>query len=324
MRLLLLAMAAPLAFGQADSRQYTTYTYDLNGRRVPSSTSGAVTTAGGSSRVETTTTINGRTAPVETVEDKVIAEGPDGKVVERTVLRRDPNGRPSVAERVRIEERKDGAGNLTTSTTVYDADINGRFTLRERSTARAMKSGETVRTETQLERPNLNGSLDLVERRDAVETRNDRNSQVDVVVFRRDTNGSFTPAGRQKLETVVSGGLTTVTSVDYNVNSTGQMRLAGQRISRAQKNADGSEVEVVDVYGEAMPGRASSGADAPRLREQQVIERRPGPARSLVETFSVRRADLESGRLGPAQKISESVCTGKCLPDPPKADPPKP
>ena len=257
--------------------------------------------------------------PLEAVEEKVISEGPEGKVIERLVRRYDPNGRPGQSEKVRIEERKDASGATTVLTSVYDADLNGRYALRERATARTAKSGEVVQSETVVERPNLNGSLNLVEKRQAVQTGNEKNLLTDVTVYRRDTNGGLAQAERLTTQTVVENGQTTQTSATYNSNSTGKLELAGQRVSQAQKNADGSEVEVVSIYGGNPPARATSGySNTPALREQQIIERKPGPGQSLVETFSVRRPNLESGTLGPAQKISETVCTGKCQPEPAK------
>jgi YD repeat-containing protein len=319
MRYFVLGLAAASLVAQDASRSFTTYTYDGNGRRVPAATAGAITSASGSARVETTTTVNGRSVPLESAEEKVISQGPEGRVVERTVRRYDQSGRPASSEKVRIEERSDAAGNSIVSTAIYDSDLNGRFALRERTTAKSTKVGDAVQTDTNVDRPNLNGALDTVERRQTVQTVHDKKQTADVTVYRRDTNGLFSQAERQTVQTVVSGDSTTTTTVNYNVNSTGQMTLAGQRVSRAQRNPDGSEVEVIDVYGTNVPGRASSSSNAtPRLREQQVIERRPGPGQSLVESFSVRRAELDSDRLGVMTKISETVCTGKCVPDAPK------
>ena len=319
MRYLVAISLAALVAAQDSTRTLATYTYDVHGRRVLAATAGSSTGSGGSFRAETLQSVNGRTVPLEAVEEKVISEGPEGKVIERLVRRYDANGRPGQSEKIRIEERKDTSGTMTVVTTVYDSDLNGRYALRERGTARTAKSGEVVQLETVIERPNLSGALDLFEKRQGVQTGTADNQLTEVTVYRRDTNGGLLQAERLTSQTVVENGQTTQTSATYNTNSTGKLELADQRISKIQKNPDGSEVEVVSIYGGNLPARAADGySKGAALREQQIIERKLGPGDSLVETFSVRRPNLESGTLGPVQKISETVCTGKCQPEPEK------
>jgi hypothetical protein len=318
MRYFVLAFTAALLCAQDVSRQaLTTYTYDLNGRRIPSAASVAVTSAAGSLRAETTQTVNGRTVPLEALEEKVISQGPEGRVVERVVRRYDTNGRAVEGEKIRIEERAEPGGGTTVLTTVLEPDINGRYSVRERSTTRSAKFGETLNAETLVERPNLSGSLELFEKRRAVQTGNEKNLLTDVTIYRRDANGGLMQTERVTTETVVENSQTTQTTATYNSNTTGTLDLAGQRVSRLRRNPDGSEVEVVDLFGGSPAGRSPEPSGRPALREQQIIERRPVGGQGLVETFSVRRPNLESGRLGPAQKISETVCTGKCLPEAP-------
>lgn len=319
MRLFLLTTAvASLAFAQSSSRQYVTRTYDSDGRAQVSGSSAATSAAGGSSHSETARSINGRSVPLEQVEEKVLSDGPSGRVVERVIRRFDSNGRAVSSEKVRTEERRDAAGGSTKVTTVYDSDINGRFAVRERATEQTTRSGETMRTEATVERPNINGSLGTFEKRQSVQTGPESNRLTSVEIYRDNGNGGLAHAARQTIQSVKAGDEVTETTAVYNTAITGQMELAGQTVSRTQKNADGSEVQVVDVYGGNYEGRAASGYEAGlKLREQQLIERRPGQGGALVETFSVRRSNLESGTLGPARKVSETVCTGKCVPDPP-------
>ena len=53
-----------------------------------------------------------------------------------------------------------------------------------------------------------------------------------------------------------------------------------------------------------------------RVKEQQVVQRRTNPDGSVVETLSVRRPSVsDPNRLGDLQKLSETVCKGKCQPD---------
>ena len=96
------------------------------------------------------------------------------------------------------------------------------------------------------------------------------------------------------------------------------MQLSRQTVSRLKKNPDGTETRVVDVFGSSAPGRAVSG-EGMQLRERQIIDRQPTSDGGFVESFSIQRPGLTSSReLGPAKKISETVCSGKCAPSAPK------
>lgn len=306
--------AASCVLAQDTTSQRVTYTYDLNGRREPVARQSASGSSTGSSSAQAVQSVNGREAPLEKVEERVISSGPDGKVVERIVRKFDATGLAAGSEKLLIEERKTSDGGTTTLTTTYDSNINGGYAMRERTTTQAAKTGDVLRAETFTERPSVNGGLEAWERKVAVTTGTDKDSQRDVTVYRKSATGGFVEAVREITETKVQDGQTTTTVAEYNAASTGKMELAGQKVSRLQKNPDGSELEVVDVYGATSPGRASPGAASPKLREQQVIERKPGTGNTLTETFSVRRTEVDSDRLGSLQKISETVCTGNCKP----------
>jgi len=312
-----LALAFPAAAQEA--KTLSTHTYDVNGNRV----SAGVVSWQGPYKTEKVQSINGRNVPLESVEERVISEGPGGRVVERLIRRYNDDGQPGLSERQRIEETKNPDGTTNVNASIYDSDLNGAMTLRERRISTASKSGEVLRTQTRIERPNVNGSADVAEMRVQVTTGDEKNSHTDVTVLRRTINGGLAEAERQIIQSQVQNGDKTTTTAEYNTSVTGRMDLTGQTVSRLTRHADGSEVQIVDVYGAVAPGRAiNDNRSGPQLREQRIIETRVGPDK-VVESFSVRRATLESGDLGPAAKISETVCTGACLPPPPAA-PPKP
>ncbi len=269
---------------------------------------------GSSTRLERTQSLNGRMAPLESFEEKVVSEGPGGRVIERLVRRFDPTGRPGGSEKVRIEESKNPDGSTNRRTTTWQGDLNGRFQLTERSTTVATKSGDAQRSETAVERATLNGSIELTERRVAVESETKDRYTAEVTAYRKSQSGSFAEAARETTERRTAEGRTTETQTQYNATNTGRLEFVGQRVSRLDRRPDGSETEIVDVYGAAAPGRTVAGSPvSPALREQQVIERIPGEAGSMTETFGVRRPALaDSGQLGPLQKISETRCTGNC------------
>ncbi len=314
---LILFAAAAVSRGADDAKESsrTVYTYDSSGRRQAAYDQANASSAGGSSQSQTVVDLHGRRVQLESAEETVLSDGPEGKVVERVVKKFDAQGRLTGQERVRIEETKSGDGGLTVRATVYDRDLNGQFTLRERSTTTTNKDAAATRAETAIERPNVNGNLDTQERKVSVTTGDDAKSLKDVTVYRKDQHGSLAPAVREVTETTKDGDRETANTSEYNTANSGRMELSGQKLSQTVKGADGSETQVVDVYGSNNPGQLSSGYNRePKLRERQVIERTPGPDKGLVETFSVQRPTLDSGRLGPPQKISETVCQGACRP----------
>lgn len=315
-----LCLAGVLA-AQQKSRQSSTYTYDLNGRRVAVGTVGRTESTGRTMQTERSQSVNGRSVPLESVEERVLSEGPNGRVVERIVRSYDQNGNPGPAEKIRIEERTKAGGGRTVKTTLYRADLNGRFTLAERSTKESTRRGDVLNSSTIIERPGLSGSMQVVEKQIAVETERKNGSSSVVTTYRKGPGGRFSEAARETTEVVKQNNQETVTTARYNATNTGRLEFAGQTVSNLQRHADGSETKVVDVYGSASIGRPITGSSAGlHLREQQLIERRKAPGGSVIETFSVRRVSLaDSNRLGDYQLISEVVCTGNCEQSPPQA-----
>lgn len=305
MRCLVLLSAVLPLFAQPASRTET-YTYDANGRRVLDSRQTSAT--GGSERQ--ILNLNGRMAPVEKVEEKVLREDSQGKVVERTIRSFDSDGRPQPPRRVRITESKQPGGVTRTETETFEANINGSFVLSEKREATAKVSGTTTNVETRVERPTLNGNLETVEKISSNSTKSGAKTNEDTVTYLRSASGSFYAAVREVKETEKRGDRTIETAATYRGLTPGQMELAGQTVTETGKRADGTEVTEVNVYGTVAPGRPSSGG--PVLREQQIIEKSAISGGSK-ETFSIRRPPVDgSGTLGPVQKISEKVCSGPC------------
>lgn len=294
---------------QDKASERATYTYDVNGRRVLDSQTSSSSGKGSSAAAESIRTLNGRMAPLQKVEERVVSDGPEGKVVERIIRRFEGGGGQSTTEKVVVETRKNPDGGETRRTTAYETDVNGRFSLRQRETEQVTKQGNVERADAVVERPSLNGGLEADEKRTTVSQGPEGDRQKDVTVYRRTSAGGFGVAQREIEQVKVANGQTTTSSAVYSANSTGNMELATQKVSTVRKAGDGSEVEVVDFYGNAQPGRAASGG--PALREQQVIERKSANGQQ-VEILSVRRPELDSGKLGPLTKVSETVCSGEC------------
>ena len=93
-------------------------TFDINGRRVEGASSLVNQSPGSADRIETVRSVNGRSVPVESVEDKIVSESGGVKIIERVVKRYDANGWPGPPEKVHIEERKNSDGSVNMATSV--------------------------------------------------------------------------------------------------------------------------------------------------------------------------------------------------------------
>ena len=302
---------------QQKSRQDSSYTYDVNGNRVGGRTIGTSTGPRGATSTERVQSLNGRSVPLESVKERVLRQGPSGKTVERIIQRYDQDGRPTPPEKVRVEERKGSGGRTTITTTTYRSDLNSRFSMAEKSTTESTKRGDTVSSTTLIERPSINGSMHVVEKQVAVETKKKTGGSRDVTIYRRNQGNSFSAAARETTQIVKQGQRETTTIARYNTTNSGRLELAGQTISDVRKHPDGSQSTVVNVYGAAAPGRSVSGySSGLHLREQQLIERRKSAGGGFVENTGVRRTSLsDPNKLGAYQAVSEVVCSGNCNSD---------
>jgi hypothetical protein len=307
MRYLAFLFLAVIAVGQQQPRSQTdVYTYDANGRRTLAGQQ--VAGAGGSE--QSVRNLNGRVAPLEKVEEKVLSDNGTERVVEKTIRPFDANGNPQPPQRVRVTERKEGDGARTIETQVFNGNINGGYSLAERSQATERTRDGRTTVETQVARPTLNGGLDTVEKRSTTIVKTGEKTSEDTLTYRKDASGSFFTAARAVKESETKAGRTVENTATYISGERRQLELSGQTVAETVKRADGSESKQISVFGMNAPGRPATGQ--PALREQQLIEKNK-TAGGIVETLSVRRPAVDNpNALGPAQKISEKVCTGPC------------
>jgi len=310
---LLLVFGAALAWPQSAT---TTYLKDLNGNRVE----GQAFTSTDGERTEIYQSINGRQVPLEQSVDHVVREDANGKVTERILRKFNPNGQLASTERVLIEESKLAGGGSSVRETTYQSDVNGSFREAERRTTETRADGANSTTSTTIDRPTLNGSLEPVEKRSAITEGPAGNQRTTESVYRRDGAGGFQEALRYvKAESAVNG-TTTETTANYEPGVDGQLRLASQSDSTTTKRPDGVEVIQTNLYAPTVAGVLQDNNAAMRIQEQQIAERRTNPDGSVVETLSVRRPTTsDPNRLGELQKLSETVCKGKCQPEKPQA-----
>lgn len=305
----------PLAAQQAS---ITTTGVDINGNRVTEGPELIERKTPTSSEVtERMQSINGRMVPVERVEERVVRDDASGKVVERIIRPYGPDGNPGPPTRETIEEQKGADGNSTIRTTTYRGDINGNMQLVQRTLTQARKTDSTESSEMVIEAPTINGSLETVEKRSTVKTKEPGGAyQAEDTVYRKNASGNFYTAVRQTTDHTVRGSEATDNTAEYEVGPTGELQLHGQTVSKTVTNADGSKDVVVNVFGQNVPGTVDGGGNQPlRLTEQQIIRQTPGPNNSSTQTVSVRRPSVsDPNTLGPERQLSQTVCKGDCKP----------
>jgi hypothetical protein len=301
-----LFLAATLAFGQS---VVTTYSTDVNGNRV----AGSSIVSNDGQHTQVTRSIDGRQVPAEQTQERVISEGPNGRVVEKIIKRFDQNGMLASTDRTVTEEQKLPNGSVTRSTT-YRGDVNGQMHEAERKVVEVHTQGSTVSTQTEIARPDPSGSFQTDEKQSSTSETAGNATHTDETVYRRSENGSFYPAVRDVSDTTRNGPRVVEKSAHYEQRDNQQLQLTGQTVSTTVKQPNGGSVSEVSLYGaNAEDGRAHDNQSGLHLKEQQTVERIPGPGGSLTETVTARRPTVsDPGRLGPARTISETICTGKC------------
>ena len=301
-----LFLASTLAFGQS---VVATYSTDLNGNRV----AGTSMVSNDGQHTQITRSINGRQVPAEQTQERVISESPTGRVVEKVTRHFDPNGAVGLTERTVTEEQKLSTGSVTHSTT-YRSDVNGQMHEAERRTVEVHPQGSSVTAQTEIARPDLNGSFQTAEKRLSTSETAANATHTDETVYRRSENGSFYPAVRDVSDTTNNGAQVVEKSAHYEQRDNQQLQLMGQTVSTTVRQPNGGSVSEVNLYSvNSEDGRAHDNQSGLHLKEQQTVERVPGPGGSVTEIVTARRPTVsDPERLGPARTISETVCTGKC------------
>jgi hypothetical protein len=234
----------------------------------------------------------------------LVEDGPNGTVTEESVHRRDSQGTVLPPQKIRTITRTGPRGESIVEKIVYEADINGRMALSEKSTVTTRANDQGTRIDTTLEKPSVNGSLQLFEKVASQSQMVDGKEVTNRAIYRPDTTGRLVENTREAIERATVNGETRKTVRTYD-SVNGQPVLNRQRQSVAVKNPDGSTSTVVTIYGADAPGRTADGGL--KVREQQIISVRPGEGDKLVESIAIRRPELADGRLGKEIKVGERV-----------------
>lgn len=313
-----LACALSLAAQQSNAQQSNisrSTSIDVNGNVVADGPAISQTKSATSSQTTVTTqSINGRTVPMEQVEERILRNDASGKVTERIVRRYDPQGNPLPPVRQTIEEQKRPDGSSTVQSTTYGTDLNGNTQVTEKVVTDTKKNASGETSETVVQRPTPSG-LDTVEKQSQVVSKQGNGYQSESTTYRRDGNGGFYPAARETTQHTVQGSEVSDNSAEYERGPTGDLQLHGQTVTKTVTKPDGSKDAVIDVYSRNVPGTVSGNESGLKLQERQIVESTPGPGNTVVQTVSVQRPTVsDPGTLGPARQLSQTVCKGDCKP----------
>ena len=310
-RFIVSTIASALVLWAQQSSVSTTTQVDINGNRVPDGPTVTHSRSDGRSETsELVQSVNGRSVPIERVDERVVREDASGRVVERLIRRYDPTGNPTAPVKEIIEEQKRPYGGSTKQVTTYRGDLNGSMQVIEKSMTEVHTSGSSENAETVVQRPSVNGSLETVEKQTKVKVKQPSGFTEDTTTYRRDGSGGFGVAVRRTTEHSDQGNQSKDSTAEYEIGSSGQLQLHSQKVTETVTAADGTKEQVVNIFGQNVPGTIDPGGL--KLQEQQLIQRKPGP-NSVTETLSVRRPSISDPKmLGPARQLSETVCRGKC------------
>lgn len=304
------------ALSAQDSSVSRTTSVDINGNRVPSGPEIVQTkSATGDSTTELRQSINGRMVPVERVEEHVVKDDPSNRVIERVIHPYDRSGNPMPPTKETIEERKQPDGSSSKQTITYRGDINGNMQLYQKSATETRVSGSTQTADTVVQRQTINGSLETVEKKNAVTVKDaGGNFQENATTYRKDANGNFGEAVRTSTQHTQQGQESTDNTAEYEVGPDFRMHLHSQTVAKTSKHPDGSSDVEKDIFGTNVPGNVGEpDAKNLHLQERQLIERRPGPGDSVVQTVEVQRPTMSNpNTLSPPRQLSQTICHGKC------------
>jgi len=167
---------------------------------------------------------------------------------------------------------------------------------------------------TAIERPTINGSMEMVERREQV-TRTTPNSQIEnTAVYTRNTNGDFAESARSTVERTTENGTSVENAANYELG-----KLVKQTVSKTVRQGD-TEVTQEDVFLANMPGVVRSADETrPQLQQRKLIERSFSANGSKEIVRMQTPVPGDPNRMSSPRKVEETVCTGKCGAPPPDA-----
>lgn len=294
-------------------RKQQSYRYDGTSRPTPGDTSvREVRKDGAVERQETLRDVNGRPVTTRATQERVVSGQGDNRVSERVVQRFDPGGRPSGKLVARIETSRAADGSLVTVETIYEQDLNGRMQLAERRTTTESKAPTGGTASIVVERPGLQGPIQVVERTDRIDTKRSDAVTESVSTLRRiDANGRLEERQREAAVITKSGSVTNRETKQWEFQPTGKLEFVGRSTSNITDRPDGSQVEDTEVYATRIAGTTPdlNRPGIPTLEQKVRREKKVQPDGRIVETTSARiRRVAEPDRLS-GLIVTEQVTT---------------
>ena len=293
---------APTPPAEPKERIVNRYRYDLNGRPAMDPSEASRRGAGASTQEQTMRGADGR--PVVAVEAQERSLGPTTS--ERVIQHYDPSGKPTTKEVVRTERRPQLDGSTVTTETTYLTNLSGQLELNQRRTTSEKKTPTGAVAATVLERPSVNGGVQVVQREDRVETKRGENV-TEAVTSRRyaDAAGRLQEQERERSVATKTGDATNTETELWRLGVAGvngQMDLTTRSVSRMTERPDGSQVEETKVYssliGGTTPDLNRGGAGQLTLEQESHREKKVQAGGKTVETKSSRlRTVAEPSRL---------------------------
>lgn len=255
-----------------ERRQQERVVYQSGGqsRPDPGGTIQRSVNGGTKSLAQRVKSINGRTVPYLTENERVVSTGKDLKVTERVRQRYDATGRPAGQDSERVEERKLPDGTVETTTTIYTADLNGRMQPAERRIVRTKETGDQTHTVTTTQATSASGGFRTIVEEESIAQREGENAGT-VETTRKTLQGGSGLQVTSREETVMrmeNGVAVTETQTFERSPATAEMELSKRTVGKLTERPNGSSTETVETYGfDAGSGR---NVNATRMELQAV------------------------------------------------------
>jgi hypothetical protein len=253
--------------------------------------------------------INGRSVPYLTEDERVVSDTKDLKVTERTRQRYDATGRPAGQDSERIEERRLPDGTVETTTTVYTADMNGRMQPAERRIVRAKTTGAETRTVTTTQTTGSSGGFQTIVEEESIERREgDRAGTVETT---RKTlqggSGLQVTSREQTVMRVENGVAVTETETFERSPATAEMELSKRTVGKLTERPDGSSTETVETYGFNAGSGRNLNATRMELQAVQTSQTTVSPDGTVNEKISYKERSAANPREFGAETLTQKV-----------------
>lgn len=195
--------------------------------------------------------INGRTVPYLTENERVVSDSQGLKVTERTRQRYDATGRPAGQDNERVEERRLPDGTVETTTTVYTADINGRMQPAERRIVRVKEDGGQTHTVTTTQTTSSSGGFRTIVEEESLEQREGQHAGTIETTTKTLQGGSgLEVTSREETVMRMDNGVAVTETQSYERSpATAEMELSKRTVGKLTERPDGSSSETVETYG---------------------------------------------------------------------------